>query len=139
MQKALDDLDGHRGALLETEAELEIRLAGDFIFVNETRLRLELDNYASFSHILTMLRAFEIGVLRVHPASNRREWQVFLGLLLGPAERARAEEPFEELQRAAGGRRRHGSRSSAQPQQETTTTAQAQGGRPSGPTRRASR
>ena len=48
-------------ALLAIESDLEIRLAGDFIFVNATRLRLELDNYASFSHILAMLRAFEIG------------------------------------------------------------------------------
>jgi hypothetical protein len=56
VQKALDDLDTSARALVALEADLEIRLAGDFIFVNSTRLRLELDNYASFSHILTMLR-----------------------------------------------------------------------------------
>ena len=52
MQKALDDLDVTAQALLAIESDLEVRLAGDFIFVNATRLRLELDNYASFSHIL---------------------------------------------------------------------------------------
>jgi hypothetical protein len=61
VQKALDDLDATARALLAIEADLEVRLAGDFIFVNATRLRLELDNYASFSHILAVLRAFDAG------------------------------------------------------------------------------
>jgi HD-GYP domain-containing protein (c-di-GMP phosphodiesterase class II) len=96
VQRALDDLDAASSALLEADPELEIRLAGDFIFVNATRLRLELDNYASFSHILTMLRTFEVGVLRVHRVVSRREWQGFLSILLSLAERP-APEPFEEL------------------------------------------
>ena len=73
VQKALDDLDAAGRALLQVEDDIELRLAGDFIFVNATRLRLELDNYASFSHILTMLRAFEIGGLRVLLTISRRE------------------------------------------------------------------
>ena len=96
VQRALDDLDAASTALLEADPELEIRLAGDFIFVNATRLRLELDNYASFSHILTMLRTFEVGVLRVHRLVSRREWQGFLSILLSLAERP-VPEPFEEL------------------------------------------
>ncbi len=97
VQRALDDLDATSRALVALEADLEIRLAGDFIFVNATRLRLELDNYAAFSHILTMLRTFSIGGLRVHDSANRREWQIFLSLLLSLAERAGTEGRFEEL------------------------------------------
>jgi HD-GYP domain-containing protein (c-di-GMP phosphodiesterase class II) len=97
VQKALDDLDRAGQSLLAIEAELELRLAGDFIFVNATRLRLELDNYASFSHILTMLRAFDIGALRILPAINRREWQIFLSLLLSLSERAEPDTRFDEL------------------------------------------
>ena len=70
VQKALDDLDATAQALLAIESDLEIRLAGDFIFVNATRLRLELDNYASFSQILVMLRAFEIGALRIRASMS---------------------------------------------------------------------
>ncbi len=44
-------------ALLEPQGEIEVRLSGDFIFVNGTRLRLELDNYASFSHLLDHLQS----------------------------------------------------------------------------------
>ena len=103
VQKALDDLDTTlRAALVALEADLEIRLAGDFIFVNSTRLRLELDNYASFSHILAMLRAFAIGALRVHAVANRREWQIFLSLLLSLVERGDPDEPVRGAVRAAG-------------------------------------
>jgi hypothetical protein len=82
VQKALDDLQATAVNLLRTESEVEIRLSGDFIFINQTRLRLELDNYASFSQILAQFRAFEIGVIRVHPGMERREWQAFLSVLL---------------------------------------------------------
>ena len=97
VQKALDDLDTAAQALVALEADLEIRLAGDFIFVNSTRLRLELDNYASFSQILAMLRAFSVGALRVHASANRREWQVFLSLLLSLFDRGDPDGRYEEL------------------------------------------
>ncbi|HKU63070.1 MAG TPA: HD domain-containing phosphohydrolase [Gemmatimonadales bacterium] len=97
VQKALDDLETSARALLAVESDLELRLAGDFIFVNATRLRLELDNYASFSHILAVLRAFDIGALRIHSTANRREWQILLSLLLSLSERGQPEERFDEL------------------------------------------
>src|SRR5258707_811051 len=56
VQKALDDLTATTKHLLDVEKEIELRLQGEFIFVNSTRLRLDLDNYASFSHILGVLR-----------------------------------------------------------------------------------
>jgi HD-GYP domain-containing protein (c-di-GMP phosphodiesterase class II) len=97
VQKALDDLETAARALLAVESDLELRLAGDFIFVNATRLRLELDNYASFSHILAVLRAFDVGALRIHSTANRREWQILLSLLLSLSERGQPDERFEEL------------------------------------------
>jgi HD-GYP domain-containing protein (c-di-GMP phosphodiesterase class II) len=105
VQKALDDLDASARALLQSEVELEIRMAGDFLFVNATRLRVELDNYASFSHILAMLRAFDIGVLHVKSGMERREWQIFLSLLLSLSQQAELEERFEELQERLEGAR----------------------------------
>jgi HD-GYP domain-containing protein (c-di-GMP phosphodiesterase class II) len=98
VQKALDDLNSASRALLQAEVELEIRIAGDFLFVNATRLRVELDNYASFSHILAMLRAFEIGVLHIRAGMDRREWQIFLSLLLSISQQGEKEERLEELQ-----------------------------------------
>lgn len=99
VQKALYDLEASAERLSQAEGDIEVRLAGDFIFVNATRLRLELDNYASFSHILTTFRAFEIGTLRVHKGTNRREWQIFLSLLLSLSGRASTDDLLVELQR----------------------------------------
>jgi len=56
VQKALDDLVATTKHLLDVEREIELRMQGEFIFVNSTRLRLDLDNYASFSHILGVFR-----------------------------------------------------------------------------------
>lgn len=102
VQRALDDLTHAADQLLERETEIEVRLSGDFIFVNSTRLRLELDNYASFSNILTTLRAFDIGVLHVRRGVERRDWQAFLSILISLGERQLAE-PFDELAQRMGG------------------------------------
>jgi HD-GYP domain-containing protein (c-di-GMP phosphodiesterase class II) len=98
VQKALDDLVASTDHLMTSDSEIEVRLSGDFIFVNSTRLRLELDNYASFSHILAVFRAFEIGVLRIHEGIERREWQSFLSILLSLSARSGADDLFDDLQ-----------------------------------------
>jgi len=82
VQNALKDHDAIATTLLERAGEIEVRLSGDFIFVNGTRLRLELDNYAAFGGILGTLRGYQVGQLRVHLGVSVREWQAFLGQLL---------------------------------------------------------
>jgi HD-GYP domain-containing protein (c-di-GMP phosphodiesterase class II) len=107
VQRALDDLVHSAETLLETESELEVRLSGDFIFVNATRLRLELDNYASFSSILATLRAMDIGVLRVRREVTRRDWQAFLSAIIAVADRVPAD-PYDELAERIGRAGVHG-------------------------------
>jgi HD-GYP domain-containing protein (c-di-GMP phosphodiesterase class II) len=98
VQRALDDLTASAKALLQIEEELEVRLEGDFIFVNSTRLRLDLDNYASFGHILGMLRQCGVGTMRVDGDVERREWQVFISLLLSFGAQATNPNKLYELQ-----------------------------------------
>ncbi len=98
VQRALDDLTASAKALLQIEEELEVRLAGEFIFVNSTRLRLDLDNYASFGHVLGTLRQCGIGTMRVDIDVERREWQVFVSLLLNFATREANPNKLYELQ-----------------------------------------
>ena len=97
VQRSLDELQSSARVLVDREAELEIRLAGDFLFVNGTRLRLELDNFAAFSGILTTLRAFDIGVFRVHSGVERREWQALLSILLSISAEANVEDRYTAL------------------------------------------
>ncbi|PYP01075.1 MAG: hypothetical protein DMD61_02185, partial [Gemmatimonadetes bacterium] len=87
VQKALDDLTQTTQHLLDVEKELEVRLQGEFIFINSTRLRLDLDNYASFSHILGVLRQCGIGAVRMDEGVERKQLQVFVSLLLSYAAR----------------------------------------------------
>lgn len=102
VQRALDELTASAQALLGIEGELEVRIAGEFIFVNSTRLRLDLDNYASFSHVLTTLRQCDIGVLHMQDGVERRDWQVLISLLLTYAARDADPNKLFELQGKLG-------------------------------------
>jgi HD-GYP domain-containing protein (c-di-GMP phosphodiesterase class II) len=81
VEKALDDLASFAQEVLAREGDLEIRVAGEFLFVNTVRLRLDLDNYASFSHLLGTLLGAGVGGLSVRPEAVRRDWLVLLSLL----------------------------------------------------------
>jgi hypothetical protein len=92
-QKALDDVQAAAVSILEPQGEIELRISGDFIFVNGTRLRLELDNYAAFSNILAALRSVDLGEVKVLTGVERREWQIFLGVLLSLMEKGEERNP----------------------------------------------
>ena len=96
VQKSLDDLVTASVQIITREQEIELRVTGEFIFVNSTRLRLDLDNYASFSHVLSMLRGAGVGVVRVDEGVDRREWTSFCALLLATAGRE-SPDSFTEL------------------------------------------
>src|SRR5256884_635325 len=104
VQKALDDLAATTKQLLDVERELEVRMQGEFIFVNWRRLRLDLDNYASFSHILTVFRQCGIGAVRVDEGVDRRQLQIFVSLLLAyAAKEANPNKLFERAQKLTDG------------------------------------
>jgi len=84
VQKGLEDLTSVSEELRGAEDDLELRLSGEFIFVNSTRLRLDLDNYTTFSYLLALCRACGVGVLRVKSKPTSRDWIVFLSFLLAP-------------------------------------------------------
>ena len=102
VQRALDELGEAGTVILGREGEIEVRMSGDFLFVNGTRLRLELDNFASFSHVQSLLRSFDIGQLVVHEAVTRKEWQAFLSMLLALAGEATPEDRFLALAERMG-------------------------------------
>jgi HD-GYP domain-containing protein (c-di-GMP phosphodiesterase class II) len=93
VQKALAELTTFAKELLTDEGELELRMSGEFIFVNQTRLRLDLDNFASFSHLLSLFRASGIGTVAVNQDASARDWLVFLSLVQAPG----VDDPPERL------------------------------------------
>jgi transposase len=98
VQKSLDDLARSAQQILDREQEIELRITGEFLFVNSTRLRLDLDNYASFSHVLGVLKVAGVGLVRAMNGADRREWTSFLSLLLATASRATQGSRLLELQ-----------------------------------------
>jgi HD-GYP domain-containing protein (c-di-GMP phosphodiesterase class II) len=97
VQRALDDLWATTKHLLDVEKEIEMRLQSEFIFVNSTRLRLDLDNYASFSHILSVLRQCGIGAVRVGEGVDRKQLQQFVSLLLSYGANEVTPNKLQEL------------------------------------------
>ena len=97
VQRSLDELTRTAENVIEPEGELEVRVAGQLIFVNSTRLRLDLHNYASFSYVLTTFKQAEVGIMHVVPGVERREWQVFVSLLLSFASRDSTPNKLSEL------------------------------------------
>ncbi|MGI9042744.1 MAG: HD-GYP domain-containing protein [Gemmatimonadaceae bacterium] len=96
VQKSLSELIAISQDIIERERELELRLSGEFLFINATRLRLDLTNYASFGYLLRLCRAAGVGALRVHPEATAREWLVILSLLDSPTQ-LDPDERFMEI------------------------------------------
>lgn len=69
-----------------------MRVVGDFFFLNETRLRLDLSNFATFGAFARALQDHNIGAVEVLPGVERSEWAPFISLLL---RKPAPEDPFE--------------------------------------------
>src|ERR1700749_1421827 len=84
VQKALAEVAAQSRELIDGEGELELRMSGEFIFVNQTRLRLDLDNFASFSHLLALFAACGIGTVTISEPIGPKDWLIFLSLIQTP-------------------------------------------------------
>lgn len=80
VQRALTDLEQAAAPLLDRHGEVDIRLAGDFVFVNRTRLRIAMDNYAAFTNIQALMHSLGAAELVVRAGVTRAEWQMALVL-----------------------------------------------------------
>ena len=84
VQQALTELHGLVDGIVKVEGSAEIRVVGDFFFLNETRLRLDLSNFATFGSFASALNNHGIGVVEVVNGVERSEWAPFLAMLLRP-------------------------------------------------------
>lgn len=97
VQRSLDELHATALSVLQLEGFIEIRLTGDFIFINQTRLRLGLDNFAAFSGFVGLMQSCGIGLLRVDEGVSRREWQAWLSALGSLPNEVDADERLDIL------------------------------------------
>ncbi len=92
VQQALGDLHGLVADIVTVEGSAEVRVVGDFFFLNETRLRLDLSNFATFGSFARSLQDHGIGAVEVLPGIERSEWAPFLSMLLRKAGQG---DPFQ--------------------------------------------
>ncbi|HET9454164.1 MAG TPA: HD domain-containing phosphohydrolase [Gemmatimonadaceae bacterium] len=100
VRKAIDDLSAASRDIVGGEGDLELRVSGEFIFVNGTRLRLDLDNYAAFSHVLSVFRANGVGQLHVGQAGER-DWQMLVSLMQAGGETTPADRLHDLIEKLA--------------------------------------
>lgn len=103
VQRALAEVDAHTRGVLNREGRVQFRVAGDFIFFNDVRVRLDLGNYASFVFIRKVLEDHGIGDIEANRQVDIREWTTFLSLLAAdPLEGERRLDAFRERMDQAG-------------------------------------
>ena len=82
VQQSLNELHELMTTLLRSEGSVELRVVGDFFFLNETRLRLDFSNFSTFGSFAQSLAEHGIGAVDVVSGLSREEWPPFLSLLL---------------------------------------------------------
>ena len=73
VQKTLAELAQIAREIIDREHELDLRIAGEFLFINSTRLRLDLTNYATFGYLLRVFKQSGVGAVRVHSGATPRD------------------------------------------------------------------
>lgn len=96
VQKALADVVAAAEVVLARDHEVTVRAAGEVLFVNDVRLRLEIDSYAAYSHVLALWRACGIGRLHLARRAEAREWLSLLTALQRPGAES-PERRFAEV------------------------------------------
>jgi len=98
VQQALTELHTLMERIVQVDGGAEVRVVGDFFFLNETRLRLDLSNFATFGSFANALHTHGIGAVEVLPGVERSEWAPFVSMLLRkPIEEAAFEGFMERL------------------------------------------
>jgi HD-GYP domain-containing protein (c-di-GMP phosphodiesterase class II) len=92
VQQAITELHGLFERVVSADGGAEVRVVGDFFFLNETRLRLDLSNFATFGAFARALQDHNIGAVEILPGVERSEWAPFVSMLL---RKPTAESPFD--------------------------------------------
>ncbi len=88
---ALAELEVATTELLQVEEQITIRFVGDFFFVNDLRLRIDLQSYATYGMVGRTLARHGIGELEVFRGVTVPEWTALLALVNAEPDR---EDPF---------------------------------------------
>lgn len=99
---SLAELEHAARGLMAHQDEVVIRYVGDFFFVNDVRLRVDLASYATYGQVGRALSRHRIGQVEVFNGAESGEWTALLSLINAePAEHDPFGVFFERLGRTA--------------------------------------
>lgn len=82
--------------------EVTLRIHGDYLSLNDLKMKMDIDTYTSFTSVLEILRRYEIGQVTFKNSLSKPDFVRFCYLLLKTS--AQVEDPFEafaaQLQRS---------------------------------------
>ena len=94
VQNALAELEAVSTQIMAREGDISLHYVGDYCFVNDLRLRIDVGSFATFGAVSRQLAAHGVGQLEVVEGIDRQQWTRFLTRLNGePA----AEDPLPGL------------------------------------------
>lgn len=103
VQNSLDEMYRIVRRLLDREVVLELRVVGDFLFLNDARLRLDLTDYAAFSYVLSAFRRHGVGRVEFGADVQRTALAPLMTLLMSEGESSEESfQKFEQRLRASG-------------------------------------
>lgn len=97
VRNSLQELDSATARIFGNTGHCSLHSSGDSLFVNDTRLRLQLDSYASLSFVLGCMRNAGVQAVIWQSVPDSASWVVLLNALLEPAGDLSGSECAERL------------------------------------------
>ena len=96
VRRAIADVEATAGQVFEREGGVSIWVAGNYLFLNDLQVKLDLADYATLSALRESLRTHGIGRIDIQPRIQSEEWVTFLSAL--SAEPSPGQPALELLQ-----------------------------------------
>lgn len=95
VQNVVEELRRTIARVLEREGIFDMRLVGDFFFLNDARLRLDLSDYASFASVSALMSKHDLGEIEIEPGIEKHDIARLIALLI--SEPSQQEGKFDRL------------------------------------------
>lgn len=96
VQNVVEEMRRIVARVLEREGVFDLRLVGDFLFLNDARLRLDLSDYASFAQVTALLSKHGVGDIEIEPGVEKHDLARLVSLMV--MDPTKEDGAFERLQ-----------------------------------------
>ena len=98
VRESLEQLASSTSEIITVDGGLEVRISSEILYVNSVRLRMDVDNFASFGHVIRAFSGAGVGMLLVDNPPGEQEWKTFVSQLLRFEPEQDDEHRLQEFQ-----------------------------------------